>query len=97
MAKCFFTLTDRRVLVHSFAALTGAPKDLLAAYPLTDFASLETEKGTLVSKLTLWMADGTSVPLDVFRGGGGSPRPGHCVQPRAGPLRLSVAPGISWW
>lgn len=68
--KCFFTLTDRRVLVHSFAAMSGNPKDLLATYPLTDFAEMEAAAGKLVSKLTLHMADGSSVPLDVMKGGG---------------------------
>ena len=68
--KCFFTLTDRRVLVHSFAAMTGAPKDLLAAYPLTDFAGIEAKQGKLISKMTLVMADGSTVPLEVFKGGG---------------------------
>ncbi len=68
--KCFFTLTDRRVLVHSFAAMTGSPKDLLATYHLTDFAGMEAAAGKLVSKLTLYMADGSTVPLDVMKGGG---------------------------
>ncbi len=68
--KCFFTLTDRRVLVHSFAAMTGSPKDLLAVYPLTDFAGMDAAAGRLVSKLTLHMADGSTVPLDVMKGGG---------------------------
>lgn len=69
-AKCFFTLTDRRVLVHSFAAMTGNPKELLATYDLTDFAGMEAAAGKLVSKLTLYMADGSNVPLDVMKGGG---------------------------
>ena len=69
-AKCFFTLTDRRVLVHSFSAMTGSPKELLATYPLTEFAGMEAQQGKLISKLTLIMADGTTVPLDVFKGGG---------------------------
>lgn len=68
--KCFFTLTDRRVLVHSFAAMSGNPKDLLATYPLTDFADMEASGGALVGKLTLTFADGSSVPLDVMKGGG---------------------------
>ncbi len=68
--KCFFTLTDRRVLVHSFGAMTGAPKDLLATYHLTEFAGMEAAAGKLVSKLTLFMADGSTVPLDVMKGGG---------------------------
>ncbi len=69
-AKCFFTLTDRRVLIHSFSAMTGNPKDLLATYELTDFAGMDAAAGKLVSKLTLYMADGSSVPLDVMKGGG---------------------------
>ncbi|BAN00497.1 hypothetical protein [Ilumatobacter coccineus] len=69
-AKCYFTLTDRRVLVHSFGVLAGAPKDLLVTYPLTDFAGIEAQKGKLIGKMTLYMADGSSVPLDIFKGGG---------------------------
>lgn len=69
-AKCFFTLTDRRVLVHSFGAMAGAPKDLLMAYPLTEFAGIEAAKGKLIGTMTLYMADGSSVPLNVFKGGG---------------------------
>lgn len=69
-SKCFFTLTDRRVLVHSFGAMTGGPKDLLATYPLTDFAGMDSKAGKLVSKLTLVMVDGSTVPLDVLKGGG---------------------------
>ena len=68
--KCFFTLTDRRVLVHSFAAMSGNPKDLLATYGLADFAGMDAEQGKLVSKLTLYFADGSSMPLDVMKGGG---------------------------
>jgi len=68
--KCFFTLTDRRVLVHSFSAMSGNPKDLLATYDLTEFAGMESSKGKLVSKLTLFMIDGSSVPLDVMKGAG---------------------------
>ncbi len=68
--KCYFTLTDRRILVHSFGAMSGAPKDLLAAYPLTDFAGIDAKQGKLISKMTLVMADGTSVPLEVYKGGG---------------------------
>lgn len=68
--KCFFTLTDRRVLIHSFAAMTGSPKELLTTHHLTDFASMEAAQGKLVSKLTLFFADGSSVPLDVMKGGG---------------------------
>ncbi len=69
-AKCFFTLTDRRVLVHSFAAMSGAPKELLVTYPLTDFAGIDAEQGKLISKMTLVMVDGSTVPLNVFKGGG---------------------------
>lgn len=68
--KCFFTLTDSRVLVHSFSAMSGNPKELLATYPLTDFAGMDAAAGKLVSKLTLYMADGSAVPLDVMKGGG---------------------------
>lgn len=69
-AKCFFTLTDRRVLVHSFGVMAGAPKDLLATYPLTDLAAMDAEAGKLIGKLNLYMADGSSVPLNVFKGAG---------------------------
>jgi hypothetical protein len=69
-AKCFFTLTDRRVLVHSFSAMSGNPKELLATYPLADFAGMDAAAGKLVSKLTLYMADGSAVPLDVMKGAG---------------------------
>lgn len=68
--KCFFTLTDRRVLVHSFSAMSGNPKDLLATYALTDFAGMDAVAGKLVSKLTLYMIDGSTVPLDVMKGAG---------------------------
>jgi len=69
-SKCFFTLTDQRVLVHSFSAMTGSPKDLLATYSLNDFAGMEGQQGKLVSKLTLAMIDGSTVALDVMKGGG---------------------------
>ena len=68
--KCFFTLTDRRVLVHSFAAMSGNPKDLLATYELTEFAGIDAERGKLISKMTLVMVDGSTVPLNIFKGGG---------------------------
>jgi len=69
-SKCFLTLTDKRVLVHSFASMTGSPKDLLASYELKDLAGMGGEQGKLVSKLNLFFADGSSVPLDVMKGGG---------------------------
>ncbi|CAN5835938.1 hypothetical protein BH23ACT10_BH23ACT10_22910 [soil metagenome] len=50
--------------------MTGSPKDLRATYPLTDFATMEGKQGKLVSKLTMWMADGSAVELDVMKGGG---------------------------
>ncbi len=68
--KCFFTLTDRRVLLHSFAAMTGSPKDLLVTYHLKEFAGMDAKAGKLTGKLTLYMIDGSTVPLDVMKGGG---------------------------
>ncbi|MFV0317138.1 MAG: hypothetical protein ACK5O2_09300 [Microthrixaceae bacterium] len=68
--KSFFTLTNQRVLVHSFAAMSGAPKDLLAVYPLSDFAGMEAAAGKLVGKLHLYFLDGSAVSLDVMKGGG---------------------------
>ena len=68
--KCFVSVTDRRMLVHSFGAMTGSPKNLLAEFAISDVVGIETATGKLTGKLTLWMADGTAVPLDVFKGGG---------------------------
>jgi|GEM_PF-2281604 len=69
-SKCFLTLTDQRVLVHSFSSMTGNPKDLLGTYALGDFAGMEGDQGKLVGKLHLFFADGSTVPLDVMKGGG---------------------------
>ena len=68
--KCYFTLTDRRVMMHSFGTMSGAPKELLVSHPLTDFAGMDAAKGKLVSKLTLWFVDGSTMTFDVFKGGG---------------------------
>lgn len=68
--RCFLTLTDRRVLVHSFDTMAAAPKDLLFAHGLTEFAGIDAPRRAPNAHVTLVMADGSSVPLEVFAGGG---------------------------
>jgi len=60
-------LTDRRVLVYSFAKMTGKPKDLLLTMPASDLAAVDVQKGTAAHKVTLMFADGTGKTFEVPR------------------------------
>ncbi|HUG82931.1 MAG TPA: hypothetical protein VMM13_00115 [Euzebya sp.] len=68
-AKVFMTVTDQRVAVHSFGAMTGSPKDLVLSIPRDAVAGLQVSKGKVVHKATLAFTDGSNVLLDVLRGG----------------------------
>jgi len=63
-------LTNRRLLVYSFAQMKGGPKDLIAEYPLADLAGADIEKLKLVYRLVLRFSDGSVVDLDAGRAAG---------------------------
>lgn len=60
-------LTGQRVLVYSFAKMTGKPKELLLTLPASDLAAVDVQKGTAAHKVTLIFADGTGKTFEVPR------------------------------
>jgi len=63
-------LTNKRLLVYSFAQMKGGPKDLIDEFPLSDLAGADIEKLKLVYRLVLRFADGSVVDLDAGRAAG---------------------------
>ncbi len=57
-------LTDTRVLVWSWAKLTGKPKQLLASFPVSEVAGMHTESKKASIEVVWVFGDGSGVTLE---------------------------------
>ncbi|NQV05601.1 hypothetical protein HQ535_03550 [bacterium] len=69
-APVVLALTNKRFLVYSFSQMKGAPKALIAEYPLSDIAAISMEKLKIVYRAVLQFSDGSVVDLDAGRATG---------------------------
>ena len=66
-------VTDSRLMVYSRSALTGRAKDLLGSVPLDRIESMTAATGKMKDSLTLAVAGGESIELDIVKVDGAEP------------------------